>query len=360
LDRIVNYRKYKPGDDETIVETLQASFPGWRSNIHALEHWRWKYLSSPLGALILITEVDGIIAGVNHFLVLNVKVNDSILRTQWGDDLSVLPEYRSLGLWNGMRDARRSTVEYSEAQFTYSVSTNPLVVESWRKRGKIIFSHSVKYMIRVKDLKLHLEKRPVDNPMMARLGVSLLKGLNKITPKRSAAKSSEYGLVEVDFFDERVDHFWDTVKASYSFIVERKKEYLNWRSMEQPWLKFKRILALDGEGLMVGYAVLKVDMLDEYHEGEIVDLLTLPGRGDVTESLIKASCEFFDESGLNIAYFRCAKGHQHQNNAKGFFVEVPNKDLYLTYEILAQSEGEIKKLEDSSDDQISLNYLDTF
>jgi hypothetical protein len=360
LDKEITYRKYRPGDDKEIVEALQTSFPGWRGNKEALEYWRWKYLSSPLGAIIMISEVDGKIAAVHHDLILNVKVVNEVLRTLWSDDLSVLHEYRSMGLWKGMIATRNSYPEFKEVKFKYASSANPIVIESWKKRGFNIMPQSVKYMLSVKDMKMHLEKRPVDDPVMARLGVSLLKGLDKITPRKNVEKKGNYSIVEVDSFDERVDDFWDKLKTSYNFIVERKKEFLNWRSMGQTWWRFKRIIALDDNGSVIGYTVLKVDIRDEYHEGEIYDLLTLPGREDVAEGLIGAACEHFEEQGLNVAYFRCTSGHPHQKLTRSCFVEVPKKDLHLTYEIFTQNKQDKDTLEHSTPDQISLNYIDTF
>lgn len=353
-------REYQPGDDEGIIEALRASFPGWRRNPLALEYWRWKYLESPLGAYIAVCECGGKIVAVNHDLRLSLKVGNSSLLTHWTDDLSVLPEYRAHGLWNRMRKMRNEGSEYVNLRFKYSSTANPIVVKDWVKRGVNVFPHPVKYMIRVKDPKLHLDKRPVEGSQVVRLGISVLKGVNRVTPRGKIKRLGEFKLTDVDSFNEDVDAFWMKAREGYNFAVERSKEYLNWRFSEKPWGRVKRVLAVDGSGDVIGYTALGVSQYDDYHEGHISDLFALSGRVDVVHDLFKAACEHFDGLGINVAYYRCAKGHPYERIAGGSFVGVPRKSLYISYETLTANRKESEILSDSSSSEISLNYADTF
>jgi hypothetical protein len=326
----------------------------------ALEYWRWKYLESPLGAYIAVAECEGKIVAVNHDLRLNLKVGASTLLTHWTDDLSVLPEYRAHGLWNKMRKMRNESPEYVNLRFKYSSSANPIVVKDWVKRGVGVFPHSVKYMIRVKDPKLHLKKRPVDDPHLVRLGISLLKSVNRVTPRSKIKRLGEFRLTEVDTFNEGVDAFWMKARKGYNFAVERRKEFLNWRFSEKPWGRVRRILAVDSGGDVIGYTALGVTQYDDYPEGYVSDLFAMPDRVDVVHDLFEAACEYFDESGVNVAYYRCVKGHPYEKIAGSSFIGVPRKSLYISYEPVPPNRKDSEILSGSVPSQISLNYADTF
>lgn len=364
MDKEISLREYRPGDEAGIVEALQATFPGWAKNKHALEFWRWKYLDSPLGAYVAVSEAEDHIIACNHDLRLHVKVGDQTLRTHWTDDLCVLPAYREQNLWARMRKMRNESPEYTNLRFKYSSSANPRVIESWKKRGSNIFPHNIQYMIRIRDVRLHLQKRPVEDSTLAEpfteLSLRVLKGIDKIKPGKRIKEGSDYHIDEVETFPEEVNEFWGKAASGYNFIVERSREYLNWRFINKPWWHFKKIMAVDLNGTVLGYAALRTRSIDDYPEGHIWDLLALPEREDVAYSLFKEACKYFDETGINVVYYRCSKGHPYQKIARNYFLSVPGKNLFINYEDLRPEGKAPSILAESKKGEISLSYADTF
>jgi hypothetical protein len=360
LDKEITVREYQPGDEAGIIRALKASFPGWNRNPNALDYWKWKYLDSPLKAYIAVCVCEGEIVGVNHDLRLSLKVGPSTLFTHWTDDLSVLPEYRSMGLWNRMRKYRNESPEYNNLKFKFSSTSNPIVKKDWMKRGVNVFPHKLVYMIRIKDVKLHIEKKKIDDPLLATTGMSLLKSLNRLKPKKDVKKLDDYKLVEVNHFDEDIDRFWNNIKDNYNFILERKKDFVNWRFSYSLSRSFKKILAVNNNGDILGYITLRIDSRDDYLEGYIFDLLALPNRDDVVHHLQEKACAYFDEIGANVVYYRCAKGHPYQNILESNFTSIPVKDLYISYETFTSEKKEAAILKNSKKSEISLSYADTF
>ncbi len=353
-------REYQPGDEEGIVEALKANFPRWKIKENAIDFWKWKYLESPLKAYIAVSLLENKIVGVNHDLRLNLKVGSSILLTHWTDDLCVFPDYRAMGLWNKMRKYRNEGPEYKNLKFKYSSSSNEIVKNDWIKKGVNLFPHDIVYMVRVKDVALHIKNKHITDPLLASAGISLLKNLNRLKPKKSLKKQSDYKLVKVELFDDRINEFWDKVKENYKFILERKKDFLNWRFSSHMSIEYQKILAVNDAGEILGYVVLRKDTLDNYDEGFVFDILALPNRDDVVYSLQVEACRYFDEIGVNIIYYRCAKGHPYQKIFGGDFTTMPGKELYISYESLTGDKKEVDILKSSKKSEISLSYADTF
>ena len=72
---------------------------------------------------------------------------------------------------------------------------------------------------------------------------------------------------------------------------------------------------------MLGYIVLKMDDSGVYPRGEVVDLLTVPGRLDVADALLANVTRIFDERGINMCITRLLEGHPIERvfERHGFF-----------------------------------------
>jgi hypothetical protein len=77
-------------------------------------------------------------------------------------------------------------------------------------------------------------------------------------------------------------------------------------------------LAEDGDQIL-GYCVCRINRYKpKYHVGYIVDLLTLPDRNDVAETLVRHTVNFLDDSGVNIIRSLNVKHNQIDKCLKKF------------------------------------------
>ena len=122
---------------------------------------------------------------------------------------------------------------------------------------------------------------------------------------------SEVEISDIKYFDERIVEFWNRVKGNYDFIVERTREYLNLRYCDLRGGSYRVRLAADGEQVL-GFSVLRVNRLKEYHEGYVVDFLALPERLDVAWLLADNAVAQLYEEGVNVARYQVIKGHPYE------------------------------------------------
>jgi hypothetical protein len=141
---------------------------------------------------------------------------------------------------------------------------------------------------------------PSDNVWIKKIGYRTVNIIYDVFRKSSISLDESVTIREASEFDSRVDIFWKQVSDDYSFIVERRQEYLNWRYCDSRGGDYHVLIAEEG-GSLIGYCVFRVSRYNEdYSRGYIIDLLTLPNKNGVSEALIQEAVEFFDDCNVNI------------------------------------------------------------
>jgi hypothetical protein len=204
--------------------------------------------------------------------------------------------------------------------------------------------------------------RPTNNNLVAIYGFSLLKLLNRIKNMVKERKiSSKIILNDVSEFDERINAFWQNTKNGYNFIIEKNREYLNWRYCD-PRSNIKGryfVKQAEEDGEILGFIVLEVREKGGYSEGYVADLLALPDRTDVVRRLVEEATLFFRESDVNVVHYRVVKNHFYQAifSEQGF-IEIPSK-IYFTLKFFYNKE-KMKIIKNSQPSQIHFNYGDYY
>ena len=354
----VNIRFYQPRDDEKIVGLLKKTFPKWNEFDDPLRLWRWKYIDTPLKAIITVAVADNKIVGCSHSLYYKAKLGSEITSLGYGDDLAIDIDFRGLGIWLKMHTSQYET--YSPAKYSYSSTTNPIVIKSWAKRNRGILPFPVTRMVKTNDIDLQLRTRPMKNKLRVKLGYYFLKYLNKIVnPFRPPIKrSGEFKIIEVSQFDKSIDSFWMKVKEDYNFILEKKHEYLNWRFADNDRGNHIKFQAMDG-GVVLGYAVVGVK--EGSTEGQVEDLLSLNGRLDVVDALLDYACECLDDLGLNTVFYQVVEGHPYQDlsRRKGFINSRSRPIIRFDYSKYWADKSGIQFLNHTIPSQVYFNYAET-
>jgi hypothetical protein len=174
-------------------------------------------------------------------------------------------------------------------------------------------------MVRIQDIDKQLEKMPVKDKRKMKLGYKIMKYFNNIENylKRDAPPGNGYELMEIKKFDDRINNFWREVSKHYNFIVERNLKYLDWRYCNPRSGNFIIKQAEDNNGNILGYSVIMINRyLENYPIGFIVDLLTLPERLDVAQTLIREINRHFDSQNVNIINCILIKGNPYEEILK--------------------------------------------
>jgi len=310
-------RTYREGDDNNIVELLKESFNGWPFfdiNCSPINYWRWKYQDNPNGkGIIVCAETENKIVGISTAVPQKIKIKNDVYLGFYATDAAVHPDYRRMGINNKMRELREKLWTKANAKFVYGITVNPIVVNS--SVIKKIFPHHltqrINYPIRIKNISIQLQQKEIVNRLKTRLWFYKEKTINRIkTLKIGSREVGNLQISDIKEFDERWKEFWSKVRTNYFFIFERSNSYLNWRYCDKRSGDYK-VRIIEEDNKILGYSVLKINKLEEYQKGYIVDFLTLPDRLDAAYFLVIDTIDYFDDMGINQIDFQVIKEHPY-------------------------------------------------
>lgn len=215
-------------------------------------------------------------------------------------------------------------------------------------------------LFRTNDFDLHLRKRPVKYAPIYKYGFHLIKMANRCgnaLRRLDAPTYDDFHINKITRFDERINTFWEEIRDQHNFILERSRDYLNWRYCDPRGGDYLVRIAEANEK-MLGYIVLRINSQQkDYSRGYIVDLLTLPSRLDVANVLVKDAVSYFDANNINIIMSMAIKNHPYEAILKknGFIADVKKCLLfYMEYEEVE----DLRKLERDSPNAVHFAYGD--
>lgn len=305
-------RRCQSGDGIEIVDLLNAVFKGWPHldlGCEPLDFWTWKHVDAIEKSLVIVTEDGDRLIGCHHGMLFRVRVFDEILLASYGADMAVHPEYRRRGLSKKQIEFLNNLRKETDVKFTLMIA-NPMTIEHL-ERSFPRFPVAIRNYVRIMDIDEQLEKMPVDRKWMLKGGYYFIKLCNDV---RNALKDrmkadADCKISRIQGFDDRIEGFWGDVSNHYDFIVERRKEYLNWRYCDSRVGDFV-VEHIIEDDRVIGYCVLRINRYnDEYPIGYIVELLTLPDRLDAAQALLADAKRYFDDQGVNIVNCLVVKGH---------------------------------------------------
>jgi hypothetical protein len=319
MNKKVDIRPYRKGDEEEIISLLQSVFVDWPKfglQCSSLDHWKWKYVDNPLkSSEITLAESDGKIVGCSHGFYLKLKFGDKSMISGQGTDLAVDGNYRGEGIMGRMLKIKNGKFKENGVKLTYEVSSNPSVNKwKFKKEGSLQFPYELGQYIKIKDIGLHLKMSSTKYKVVKKYG---LKTIDKVTSlknfiTRPRGEAYDFDISEVSGIDDSFNSFWDKVKNNYEFIVERDANYLKRRYCDKRGGNYTIIKAKNGDELL-GYIIVRVNnYVKEYPHGYIVDLLTIPNRLDVAYALIQNTYDYFLKNDVNIIHALAIKGHPYE------------------------------------------------
>jgi hypothetical protein len=327
-------RGYKDGDWENILELLKKVFKGWPqydTNHKPLETLQWKFGRDISKKTMGLAEDKGKIVGTFLTWVSNIKVGDSIYSASNGCDVAVHPDYRGFGLFNKTRDLVGEFRIKNNIKVHLGISGNALVIESYKRNTEkypktwINFPYQVSRMIMINDVDDFLKKNPTDQSLLKGIVYRAIGSSHKLEGMltKNSKTHKNIRIREITTFDEKIDKFWDKIRNNYDFILERKKDYLNWRYTD-PRAGTYRIILAEENGEIIGYSVQRINRIKpDNPRGYIVELLSDHGRLDAVDAMLGDSMKYFKEQGINAIYSSQFNTHPYN--------KIYNKYGFVTY-----------------------------
>jgi hypothetical protein len=204
------------------------------------------------------------------------------------------PDYRRKGLYKKLLFGLREDLQREGIYFVY---TFPGEILREHKEDPSVHKRfgTMTIFLKLLDSKAIL-KGKIKNEFLYKILLFLLNPLVHVFFRsKKKRKSKAFEVLEISNFDNRINDFWKEVSEYFTIIVERKREYLNWRYFKRPNLTFKVLLA-EKEGRILGYLVYSF----AEGKGAIIDFLFYPSRHDVFKRLIYTSVNQLKKQNVNM------------------------------------------------------------
>lgn len=355
-------RSYQPGDDKKIVELLDLVFGGWPKfdlGFSPLEHWKWKYQGNPLKlSQIAVGESDNRIISCEHSFPLRIKIGEKVCLGHHSGDLAVHPDFRRMAISEKMRKLLVQMRQKPGSSLVYFVTFNPILIKSLSK-FYLRFPYKVTTFIRIHDIDLHLRKMPIEYALMKKYYFQLVKLMGRFrgSSQHNTLSSHNFQIREIAAFDNSINVFWGEIKNHYDFIVERSRDYLNWRYFDARGGDYLVKIA-ETDSKILGYVVLRINKLQkDYPLGYVVDLLTLHNRLDVAHALVADAVDYFANHNINVIHCLVIKHHPYQTVLKRNGFVTRREEAPFFYKESAKEE-ELRKSKIHSPSRIHFSYGD--
>ena len=310
LDTVImtpSIRGYREGDQKKLVDLLTTVFTGWpRIDVSCspLDYWRWKYEGRPgVEKRISVVEAEGgEVVGCVHTIPLTFKGVNGFDKCVIGVDYAVHSDYRGSGLGLLLGNHINEMLSGVGYKFTYNITGNPKLIKSM-PREHVAFPGDVLNYVKINDIDRQLEAYPMNNDWLVRAGFPLLK---RIIKRKGLLRGGggEQIVERADSFGTEADALWGGVEDNFRFAVRRTAGYLNWKYCDSRVGGYEIRKTYDGDRL-TGYCVFRANRFkEEYPVGFISELVTVPGRLDVADALVKTAVEWFDDAAINIVNFQ--------------------------------------------------------
>jgi ribosomal protein S18 acetylase RimI-like enzyme len=294
---------------------LDVVFDGWPQidlSSNKLDHWKWKYLDRPIQNLIAYVSKHGnkTIACL-HETSTNLKIQDRIYFSSCGGDLAVHPDYRGRGIWRRMVDDWVEVLQKDPYIIGYSNSSHPVVVGRAKKNKFTTIPGAVRLYIRIHDVDKFLQNTQAN--LVKKLGYRVVRELSKIRYPDKEIQDENLTLSTISQFDARIDDFWESIKDEYDLIVERNRDYLNWRYCDPRGGNY-RVRIIEENDAIVGYSVVRINRyIKENPKGYIIDIVSPRDHENIAVSLFNDACKYFDDENVNEVHYWAPKDHFYSN-----------------------------------------------
>jgi len=325
---------YQPGDELEIVPLLNLAYGNWPFfdiGCSPMDHWRWRYLDFPHPRNI-IGEIfhEGKIIATNHNILHYMIINGKRYLASYGTDACVNPRFQGRGLYRVLASSAFNRRKKAGVKFGYMVTVNHKVLNSktQRKSTPYRFPHKVKYLSRITDINKHIEMKNPKNEYRTKIKHYM----EQFRTLSTRLPNPEIEISQVTKFPQTTEGFLKQVNESYDFIKHRTRDYLNWRYLDPRGGNYNvRMVVENGE--MIGYGVFRINKLEKYHVGYIVDLLTYPDRLDTAEALLLDSLCFFRDNLVNQVIYQVVERHPFESlaNKYGFYGGEANRHIFYNY-----------------------------
>ena len=313
-------------DRKDLLDFFRLAYSGhfkatdYHDEENVTKRWEWANIKNPsicdgqFPSWFCIDNKDNKIVGHLGIIPVSLKYKNNYHSAAWGRDMIVPPECRKSGICSLMFTSILEKTKDKLGVFLLA-GLNDYAVSIYKKLGFIHLGYIPLY-VRVNKLGNIVQSR-IRSRILARLLGFLGEGLLKIMHIPSYIIGLKYSdnskiiVKEAMNFDKSFDKLWEVASISFSIIVKRDSNSLNWRFVNQPYWKYKIFKAENSaDGETKGYVVLREGRSRGLRVGFICDLFAQADDIYTIAALVKFSVEYFRNK-RDIDLIRCDILHKN-------------------------------------------------
>jgi len=332
LDRSVNFRLYKKGDEDQIFDLTNSV---WASTYLIpekakwLKGWKWMFISNPSGpSEFWIAEHDGKIISEFPLIMMDISANHRRVKAVQLVDTMTHPEYRRRGL--AIELAHLSLVHLKERNVHLAFGFPSKMAYALHMESGWIDVCAIHLMLMPLNLhkliRIYFTNNETILYICSKLGYLALK---LITRNLSCAK--EISISQISSFDYSFNELCNVLSNDYNIIVIRDMDYLNWRYANAPTGKYI-IFKAERKSKICGYMVLECKNINDLFFGCVLDLVAPIGQNDIVCLLISKAVEYFKQRNVDIIISNIVSNKYFYEFLKlGFLPYLKNRDRFIAY-----------------------------
>jgi len=338
--RLVPGDELSEADLAACVGLLETAFPRWPSQeieVPPAEYLRWKLeIPGPEAASVHLLEAGGELVAFATYLPRWYRVFGERYRVNDGVDAAVDPAWQGQGLYRRRRDLKSEQLD-PDYDFTVVFSRNERVLTYRGRRGRAEDDGQPRVLRRFNRVWKTAAAGGARSWWERILATMAISGLRAWSWVRNRPVRFERGalaswdLREVERFDERVDELFERSLEQFDWIQERTAAWLNWRYTD-PRNAMYRMAAAEAEGELLGYVVFR----ESRGHGYVLDLLAVPGRLDVAESLLDLATR--ELAVCEVVECWVTPGHPYERVVRGQGFVGPGRDTGMVTRSIAVDE----------------------
>ena len=311
----------------TVLLAFGSRFTGTVPAIHQLT---WKLEGPPgLPSIAVIGELDGQVVIAETNMRRRFLMRGELLPVREGTDASTHPDHQGRG-FSRLRQAYNATHIKPEFSVSLVLMLSPISMHVDARLDTTAIGNEIRSFTYQRH-PFRVSRGPGVTGWLsgaARTARTLaLTGWQRLRYRRKRLQDVTWEMVTAQRLDERIDAFFEHAARPFEFIQVRDQNFLNWRYSD-PRSGDSTIRVAEERGAIVGYAVLHVGQ----GRGHIMNLLALPNRLDVVQSLLTDGLERFNAANVESVHCWMASEHPYNELLKSVGFVVSRSSVAFTYE----------------------------
>lgn len=341
-DKRLEFRSYVGGDFER-ASHLRKLFsymgPATAKRSCDAEYYRWKILDNPVQpALFHVAEHNGNVVGMITGTPKRCVIKKKSTKGMEICDAYVHNDYQRQGIFSSLVNIlREDALKNGGCEFLYTTPIND--------SSSLMGFEKKCSLSRIPSINVYSMVCPIQPAKIARtclrasfIPERICNVLDRVAGfvyrKIYSVRPSAQCIADLRFsiapsFSEDTYRLCDQLSANYDWIVERSRDYLDWRFTRNP--DSYSICLAKYRGKTAGYAVFKLGTWQDLKVGYLVDFLTDEGNPEIFADMILYAFSFFQKAKVDMVSVWAVKDSHYYRTLKRFGFRLFKKVSLICY-----------------------------